>query len=73
MTWSKQTQTPVNVSAWKVTTLEGEDKVQLGINSQFAVLSLEDAASLGGYLLQFAPEPVQREVGDGEPGVQTRP
>lgn len=56
MTWNRITQSPVAVGAWQNTNAAGEQIVQLTVGTQVAQLSVEDAASLGGYLLQFAPD-----------------
>ena len=56
MTWSKSTQSPVQVSAWATTGGAGITVIQLTVGTQIAYLSLEDAGSLGGYLLTYAPD-----------------
>ena len=56
MTWSKVTQTPVNVSAYSVNYADGTTSIRIGIGTTVADLTPEDAGSLGGYLLTHAPD-----------------
>lgn len=51
MTWSRTVQTPMQVSAWTINTVDGEDRIQIGVGGNFALLTQEEAASLGGYLM----------------------
>lgn len=51
MIWSRVSSTPVGVTAW-VTQLPGaEPAVRLTVGVSTVELSIDDAASLGGYLL----------------------
>jgi hypothetical protein len=56
VTWNRVSSAPVNVQAWKNTQADGSNKVQLTIGTQSAQLSLEDGASLGGYLLEVCSQ-----------------
>jgi hypothetical protein len=56
MTWSKISQMPVNVSAYKVGFADGTEAIRVNVGTQYADLSPEDAGSLGGYLLTHAPD-----------------
>lgn len=55
MTWTRVTQSPVGVTAWTYE-LGEEKKLRVGVGTNYADLSLEDAASLGGYLLSHTQE-----------------
>ena len=52
MTFSRQAGSwPVHVSAHMTTGMDGKPVLQIGVGNSMALLSEEDAASLGGYLL----------------------
>lgn len=56
MTWTRLTQSPVGVTAWPYELPDAEPKLRLGVGSNYAELTLDDAVSLGNYLLSHAPE-----------------
>lgn len=61
MTWSRVAVSPVSVGAWKTKDAKGKVLISLTVGSQSVMLSEDDAASLGGYLLGVtqneAPKP----------------